>query len=505
MQRSVPSTKTSKLLYGGFTGLDTSRSEVVHEINEHQAFFDVENAYTDWSGYVSNERAIERVGKEGRYISHIRFSYNGEILYATRSDEGLSIWNSKELDNGRTDPKIVFPTKVLTSTISNGEAVFCAGGAPYRYSSSEWKKIESPDAYGATLCASVSGRLALAGFKDAPTVVRFSRVDDNEIFECDEDVADVQVTKAGGINLKTVLNRAESITALFPFGANQLLIFTNARCLIYEIPADLSAWKQVSDVHIYVGCVSQNSICGWANEVIFCSRYGIYTLKRSVANGTSLVVMPYSQKVQSVYQKLLNELDDPRLINAVFDSDSGRYHIFFPLSPRGSYRLSCSISPTSTSENQSEAGTPSWSLSQYANTTCGDFLDGKLLFGSCGGIWRMKSEYEDGGDIGEAVFTTPLLWMNDRFMPKRGHQIGLVADGVGRVEIEAEDEKGNKLDVIRFDFPDEDDATFFGERKGRQFTQIFPHLFTGVKFTFRITNVKKSLRIYGFTLEIKEQ
>ena len=318
MIRSVPSSKTSKLMYGGFTGLDTSRSEVVHEVNEHQSFADVDNAYIDWSGYVSNERAIERIGKEGRYISHVRFAYNGEILYATRGEQGISIWNSRELESGRNESEIVFPTNTITSTLSNGEVVFCAGEAPYRYVAQEWKRIDSPDAHGATLCASVSGRLALAGFKDAPTVVRFSRVDDNEIFECDEDVADIQVTKAGGINLKTVLNRAETITALFPFGANQLLIFTNARCLIYEINADLTTWKQVSDVHIYVGCVSQNSICGWANEVIFCSRYGIYTLKRSVANGTALVVLPYSHKVQSVYQELLSQLDVPSLINAVF-------------------------------------------------------------------------------------------------------------------------------------------------------------------------------------------
>lgn len=299
MIRSVPSSKTSKLMYGGFTGLDTSRSEVVHEVNEHQPFADVDNAYIDWSGYVSNERAIERVGKEGRYISHVRFSYNGEILYATKGEDGLSIWNSKELENGKSESKIIFPTDTITSTLSNGEVVFCAGAEPYRYVAQGWKKITSPDAYGATLCASVSGRLALAGFKDAPTVVRFSRVDDNEIFECDEDVADIQVTKAGGINLKTVLNRAETITALFPFGANQLLIFTNARCLIYEINADLTTWKQVSDVHIYVGCVSQNSICGWANEVIFCSRYGIYTLKRSVANDAE----------PEVWNKLIQRLD----------------------------------------------------------------------------------------------------------------------------------------------------------------------------------------------------
>lgn len=503
MIRSVPSSKTSKLMYGGFTGLDTSRSEVVHEVNEHQSFADVDNAYIDWSGYVSNERAIERIGKEGRYISHVRFAYNGEILYATRGEQGISIWNSHELESGRNESEIVFPTNTITSTLSNGEVVFCAGEAPYRYVAQEWKRIDSPDAYGATLCASVSGRLALAGFKDAPTVVRFSRVDDNEIFECDEDVADIQVTKAGGINLKTVLNRAETITALFPFGANQLLIFTNARCLIYEINADLTTWKQVSDVHIYVGCVSQNSICGWANEVIFCSRYGIYTLKRSVANGTALVVLPYSHKVQSVYQELLSQLEDPRLTNAVFDSDCGRYHIFFPLSPRGASRLSCSVSPVAQEEGSS--GSPSWSFSEYGNLTCGDFLDGKLLMGSCGGIWRMKSEYEEGGDIGEAVFSTPLLWMNERFMPKRGHQIGIIADGAGQIEVEVENEEGQILDVLRWDLPYEDQAVFHGTRKGRQFTRIFPHLFTGVKLKFHIRNVKKSLRIYGFTIEIKEQ
>ena len=44
MIRSVPSSKTSKLMYGGFTGLDTSRSEVVYEVNEHQPFTDVDNA-----------------------------------------------------------------------------------------------------------------------------------------------------------------------------------------------------------------------------------------------------------------------------------------------------------------------------------------------------------------------------------------------------------------------------------------------------------------------------
>lgn len=124
MIRSVPSSKTSKLMYGGFTGLDTSRSEVVHEVNEHQPFSDVDNAYIDWSGYVSNERAIERIGKEGRYISHVRFAYNGEILYATRGEQGISIWNSRELESGRNESEIVFPTNTITSTLSNGEVVF---------------------------------------------------------------------------------------------------------------------------------------------------------------------------------------------------------------------------------------------------------------------------------------------------------------------------------------------------------------------------------------------
>ena len=90
-------------------------------------------------------------------------------------------------------------------------------------------------------------------------------------------------------------------------------------------------------------------------------------------------------------------------------------------------------------------------------------------------------------------------------MPKRGHQIGIIADGAGQIEVEVENEEGQILDVLRWDLPYEDQAVFHGTRKGRQFTRIFPHLFTGVKLKFHIRNVKKSLRIYGFTIEIKEQ
>ena len=62
----------------------------------------------------------------------------------------------------------------------------------------------------------IQRRLAVAGFKDRPTVIEFSRVDNPDIFIAEEAVTE-EVTRAAFLNISNLIGTADVITGLGTF------------------------------------------------------------------------------------------------------------------------------------------------------------------------------------------------------------------------------------------------------------------------------------------------
>ena len=67
--------------------------------------------------------------------------------------------------------------------------------------------------------------LLLGGFKDRPTVIEFSRVDNPDIF-LEEEAITEEVTRAAFIDISNLIGTADEITGLGAFEANRLAVFT---------------------------------------------------------------------------------------------------------------------------------------------------------------------------------------------------------------------------------------------------------------------------------------
>ena len=90
----------------------------------------------------------------------------------------------------------------------------------------------------------------------------------------------------------------------------------------------------------------------------------------------------------------------------VFDQDTAQYHLFFPQA--GGFlgtRLTLAMNP--------EGGQPQpkFSTGTFLNSS-GAFLNGKLLFGTTGGVFEVLKveELKDNSITPELTVTTPFLW-----------------------------------------------------------------------------------------------
>jgi hypothetical protein len=494
------STKFKPNQYHSFIGLSTARADISLERPDSQPFIAMENLLCTSKGYLTNEAGVQPFSADQRYVSHVKVHDSSRqiVAYATSEDGGTSLRSTQSTNS--TD--LVWPAGAsISSAAFNGYLVMVAGsGQPQVFDGQTYQPIASPTVTGARYVCQAANRLIMAGFDDDPTEITVSRVDSHTIWNNEESIAEPSVLKAFRFNIRNLLGSGDVIKGISTFGIGNLAIFTKEQVLVYHIDPDYTLLAIDSSVMVRYGTISHRSIVAAGGEVFFCSRSGVHSLRRSMMNGTTTFTVPMSEDIMELYQDLYSQVSNKELINACFDPDEGRVHIFFPVNGVICYRLSAALTPP---KNEQEITSVRWSMATYAGMTCGDSMSGRMLFGSISGIVEMDNWYSDEFPRGNGEATLPVLWHKDLFNPKNGLHLVLYASGSGTVEITAHDETDRELGVITFEMPDTGQTNYSGVPLQRQFIRPFPYTYVGLRLRIKIIS-RKMVRIFSIGINTKE-
>ncbi|WP_419833734.1 hypothetical protein [Endozoicomonas atrinae] len=478
--------------YEQFKGIDTTRALISLESGEGQLLTELNNAYPDAQGQIVRDSCAKPRASSNRVIRHIRHLNNDEVFWIEEYGNALRF----QTDTNSLDEDIYPINATVSSVIFNQKLhIFSKGLPTYSYDGVRWERNQSSDlnVIRPGFAASVQRRLFVAGGTSQPTRIWVSRVDNEEIWPDDEEPDSTNVLRAAYFDVGNLLGTADKVTGLGAFEQNKLAVFTSDKTFIYNIDPSIDLWKLDDRSNVNVGCVSHNTICQASSDLIFCSRTGVYAIRRSTENGIMISQVPMSDRIQSLYRSLLRSVPNPSEINAVWDSDYFRYHIYFPQTGNISKRLSLSFSVE---------GEPQWSTGDFLGTRCADFLAGNLVVGTSGGTFTVQQPEVTSGVVPECSFTTPILWQGSLSSPKQAHSLILQASGSGRVLVEAFDEQDRPLKTLAFDIEDTQGDEHIPSRSlHRQYEQQLPIRYIGLQLRFTITSrVGGLLRIVGFAI-----
>ncbi len=479
--------------YEDFQGIDASRDVGALDTGQKQHMVEIKDGFADWRGTLVRDPGAEQRAAGNKYIKRVSFFGRDLAVWAQVDGGGTSLRSERDHLESEVYPK----NAVVTSTVYNNKVVFASRDyGMYQYDGFNWKAIEANSDPRPAYIASIQRRLAVAGMPGKRTIIDFSRVDNEEVFTEDEDDGAVQVTKAADIDVGNIIGTADEIKGLGVFENSRLAVFTNDQTLVYSLHPDFTRWQIDDKANIKVGCISHNTITQAGSDLLFCSRDGIHSLRRSETNGITIYTIPMSNKIDLTYRELLRNVSDLETISAFYDQDEGQYHVFFPFSGQITKRLTLSLNPM-------QGGESKWSSGEFLNMTCGVQLGGKTLVGTPGGVWERKRIEDVTTHSPEMVVTTPILWQGAINDTKESYSFILQATGKGELQVEAFDERGRYLSAIQFLIEDGGaDDKFPDVPLQRQYERKFEHRYRGVQFRFT-TKGKGLLKIIGFAVQVR--
>ena len=243
--------------------------------------------------------------------------------------------------------------------------------------------------------------------------------------------------------------------------------------------------------------MSHNTIVNAGADLLFCSRSGVHSVRRSVTNGISVFTVPLSEKIDILYRSLVRQVEDQTKINAVFDPDENQYHVFFPITESLSKRLTFTISPAKQIESK-------WSTATFLNARCGAFLGGRLVYGTSGGIHEILNIEDVGEATPEIEVITPTLWLGSITDVTTIHSIILQAAGTGTLLVEIRDTYTNEI-IYSQTLEIEDqvvDDSFSDNPLPQQYERKVERRATGVRIVFKSLGTGL-LRVVGFALYVR--
>ena len=486
--------------YEDFQGLDTSRDVTSLDTGKSQHLSVVKNGTCDWRGQITRDPSAVRLSGE-RTIEHVSFYGANKYVYVERTGAGLDL----KSDAGKLVVNAYNSSDVVSSTVFNRNIIFSSKARQLRrFDGSDFYANQSPsmDKLRPAYSTSTQSRLAVAGVSGNETTIYVSRVNQDEIWPDDEPSDSVDQAKAFEFDVANFLGTADRITGLGSFEQNRLVVFAADRALIYRTDPDYNQWLLDDNANIFIGCASHNTIQNAGTDLLFCSRSGIHSIKRSEDNGILVYSYSLSDKVDLLYRELFNSVSNPEQISAVFDQDNGQYHVFFPL-PGNELctRLTLSMNP------ESGESIPKYSTGDFLRARCGAFLNGQLLYGTTGGVYGLLEPEEEVDDsVTPAMeILTPLLWHGSLSETKETHSIIIQAAGKGMIEVDAQNEDGNTIGSMVIEVDDTaDDNHFAGVPLSRQYERKWSHRYRAAQYRIKTTGGSGLLRIIGFAVNVRK-
>jgi hypothetical protein len=479
--------------YEDFQGIDTSRDKAALDTGQKQHLLSVDDGYSDWRGAIVRDAGAFQRTEGDKLIKHVTFFGRDLLAWAEKSGGGITLKSERGHEAFEVFPSNGAPTAAL---FNNRTIYMCRDMPMYQYNGVKWSKIESKSNPKPAFGVAIQRRLAISGAPNKRTVIDISRVDREGVFPEDEDIQSLDVTKAADIDVANIIGTADEIKGLGVFETNRLAVFTNDQTVLYQISPDFTQWALDDKANIKVGTISHNTIKQAGSDLMFCSRDGVHSLRRSDTNGITIFSLPMSNKIDLYYRSLLKQVGNPERISAFFDQDEGQYHIFFPVSDLICKRLTLTLNPMSGGESK-------WSTGTFLNAMCGAQLGGVTVLGTPGGVWQRVPVEDETEFSPEMIVTTPILWQGAINDIKESYSFILQATGKGELQVEAFDERGRYLSSMQFLIEDDGAANKFPDVPlSRQYERKFEHRYRGVQFRFT-TKGKGLLKIIGFAVTVR--
>lgn len=494
-----PAVKSFKVFpYENFQGLDTSRDVSSLDTGKDQHLQKIQDAHSDWRGQIVRDAAA-KFKKGTNPVNHLSYFSATEVVWAEQTGAAIDLRSERD----HVKEAAYRTNSVVSSTVFNQGVQFTSRDQDmYRYDGAIFSTNLSPaiNELKPAFATSVQRRLAVAGINGRETQVHLSRVDQDEIFPADEDETSTNSLRAGFLDIANLLNTADKITGLGSFEQNRLVIFTQDRAIVFKIDPNISNWLLDDNANINIGCASHNTIKNAGTDLLFCSRSGIHSIKRSEENGLLVYSYSMSDKVDLLYRSFFNSVNDPETISAVFDQDQAHYHVFFPQSSGETKRLTLALNP--------EGGTPQpkFSTGTHLNTRCGAFLGGQLTVGTSGGVYDiLKPETDDEDAVTPQLeMITPFLWHGSLTDTKETNSLIIQASGEGQLEIDATDLDGKLLGSLVVEVNNTlDDNHYEGVPLSRQYERKWQHRYLAAQYRIRSISGSGLLRIIGLAVTVR--
>lgn len=486
--------KSNENTYYGFRGIDRSHDITAMETKENQHFWNLENCSVDYRGQLSRDPASYLYVEASRFpITALRFWSRENLVFAEEDSARVNLVSDTgiRLDSAYDKGAVVHMTnfKGRVRIFSPDQAIKDFNGTNFGTSTASAKP-----SFG----VAIQRRLAIAGFKDEPNVIKFSRVDEPNIFTDEE--SDTSTAKAFFIDISDLIGTADVITGLGTFEANRLAVFTNDQTLVYILDPDYTQWSLDSRANLRIGCIAHGTIANAGSDLLFCSRRGIHSIMRSEQNGVTIAEASLSEEIEPLYQDLVRTTPDQSAIKAVYDSDTQTYHVFFPRKGNQlTKRLSMNFRQGYEAVN--------FQLGDTLFPRCGDFLGGRLMMGTSDGVYetldRSFSIETGTADLrrSQMVAETPVLWLGDFMATKRCHTFIIQASGKGRFFVDAFDENGTDMASLEVNLDRLEGDKLWGDQPLKaDYTFPFNHVFRGVMLRFRTeeTDQESNITIISF-------
>jgi hypothetical protein len=493
--RANSSDKTKFVAYEQFTGLDTSRDVVNMDTGQGQALVDLNNAFCDQRGQIVRDAGVTRRTANSR-TKHIAFFTKDQIAYAEVHGDGTHFISETGIESETVYPENVIPT----TTVFNRELVFAVRGLPpLIYTGNRWRETTSAHlkAELPAYCTTVRDRACFAGLKTSSTKVLISEDGNLDKHADDTDPNSESALRAGTLDIRNLLGTADEITGLSSFEQDKLVIFASDRVFVFQMDPDISRIQLDTDTNVGIGCASHNTIQQAGTDLLYCSRSGVYALRRVSENGLQVNVVKLSERIDLEYRRLFNQVEDPENITAVYDRDEQQYHIYFPLGSSGNTtRLTMTFVV-------GEGGLQTrWSTSDHLNATCGAFLFGNFVVGTPYGIYTVGKIEDEDTSTPTLTAKTPILWTGPFDSRKQSKSLLIQAFGDGELKIEAQDESGRDLGAMAIQLTEADDSGRRSVPLSAQYLRPFEHRYRGLQLTFTYSG-KGLFRIIGVAIELR--
>jgi len=489
-------------VYEDFQGLDTSRDVTSLDTGKQQHLTVLKNATCDWRGQIVRDAtAVHRKGLQR--IDHVRFFTRDEAIFAENDGSNIDIISEREHKLSESAFAYNYPPNaVISSTVFNRNVFVGARSLPtFKYDGVNYTASASKalDVLRPAYLASIQRRLVVSGIQGKETQIHFSRVDNEDVFSDDEDPGTTTVLRGGFIDVANLLGTADEITGIGVFEQNRLVVFTADKAIIYRIDPNIDLWTLDDNSFINIGCASHNTITNAGTDLLFCSRSGIHSIKRSEDNGILVYSYSLSDKVDVLYRELFQSVENKEEISSVFDQDQAHYHIFFP-QPGGETcrRLTLAMNP------ESGEAVPKFSTGDFLNSRCGDFLAGQLVLGTSGGLHNVNNVESLTGVVPDVTVETPLLWHGSLTETKETHSVVIQAAGAGTVTMVGFDETGQILGTLVFEVNDTDDNNFADVPLSQQYERKWSHRYRAARYVFTTKGGGGILRIIGFAVNVRQ-